>query len=61
MRDGKKYCTVTRKMEKMLVIVAVTMLHRKFRLIVDLRAVLVSPNVDYSKTKFIESGESESK
>ena len=35
--------------------VAVTMLHRKFRLIVDLRAVLVSPNVDYSKTKFIES------
>ena len=41
--------------------VAVTMLHRKFRLIVDLRAVLVSPNVDYSKTKFVESGESESK
>ena len=36
------------------------MLHRKFRLIVDLRAVLISSNVDYFKTKFIESGESES-
>ena len=33
------------------------MLHRKFRLIVDLRAVLISSNVDYFKTKFIESGE----
>ena len=41
-------------------IVAVTILHRKFRLIVDLRAVLISSNVDYFKTKFIESGESES-
>ena len=36
------------------------MLHRKFRL-VDLRAVLISLNVDYFKIKFIESGKSESK
>ena len=40
--------------------VAVTMLHRKFQLIVDLPAALISSNVDYFKTKFIKSGESES-
>ena len=36
------------------------MLHRKFQLTVDLRAVLISSNIDYFKTKFIEGGESES-
>ena len=36
------------------------MLHRKFpKLIVDSRAVVISPNDNYSKTKFIKSGKSD--